>query len=134
MNIKDTSLIGARVEKWDSYAEKLEKLDESVKALKDKIIEVHKDLTQLARQERREQQQEKQGKPSVVNSIKVDLGAEYNCYLTNIFVIYQARKGSPTEPVFFADAEGDSQLLEWHEFYDFYREYAFTVIEDRAGN
>ena len=133
MKIKDYLVQGPRSEKWDDTAEKLVKLDAAVNALKDKIIEVQKGLNQEARRERQEQQKE-QGKPSVVNSIKVDLGAEYNCYLTNIFVIYQARKGSPTEPVFFADAEGDSQLLEWREFYDFYREYAFTVIEEHARN
>jgi uncharacterized protein (UPF0371 family) len=137
MNIKDTSLIGPSVDKWNATYDKVAELDiatEDIIAKQLDLIEEVKILNQKLEALLFKQQQAKQTKsqPSVVNSINVDLGAEYNCYLTNIFVVYSSKGGSPTEPVFFKDANNEQVLLEWHEFSEFYTEFVYTVLESQS--
>lgn len=137
MHIKDTSIIGDSVDKWNATSEKVAELDisnEDIIAKQLDLIEEVKILNQKLEVLLVKQQQAKltKSQPSVVNSINVDLGTEYNCYLTNIFIVYAAAASSPTEPVFFQDALGAQELLEWSDFSEFYREYVFTILENQA--
>lgn len=137
MHIKDTSLIGDSVDKWNATSEKVNELDisnEDIIAKQLDLIEEVKILNQKLEVLLVKQQQAKltKSQPSVVNTIPVDLGAEYNCYLTNIFVVYSCKGVYPTEPVFFKDANDEQVLLEWREFSEFYTEYVFTILENQA--
>jgi hypothetical protein len=138
MHIKDTSLIGPSVDKWNATVDRVDSLEytnEDIIAKQLDLIEEVRILNQKIEVLLVKQQQAKQTKlqPSVVNSINVDLGTDYNTYLTNIFIIYHTAAGSPTEPVFFQDSKGEQQLLEWGDFWQLYREYVFTVLESHAN-
>jgi len=138
MYIKDTSLVGEFVDRWNATTEKVEEMDVIVQDIIAKsadLIEEIRILNQKIEVLLVKQQQAKQTKlqPSVVNTINVDLGTDYNCYLTNIFIVYAAAASSPTEPVFFQDSKGEQQLLEWADFSELYREYVFTVLESHAN-
>jgi hypothetical protein len=138
MHIKDTSLVGDFVNRWNATTERMKEMDiivADIIAKSDDMIEEVKILHQKMEALLVKQQQAKQTKlqPSVVNSINVDLGTDYNTYLTNIFIVYAAAASSPTEPVFFQDSKGEQQLLEWADFSELYREYVFTVLESHAN-
>jgi len=136
MHIKDTSLIGEFVDSWNATTLRVKEMDDIISdiiAKSDDMIQEVRILHQKLDAIIIRQQQAKQieARPSVVNAIKVDLGTDYNTYLTNIFIVYSASGSTPTEPVFFKDAEGVQQLLEWGDFSEFYREYCFTILEAR---
>lgn len=138
MHIKDTSIIGPSVDKWNLTSDRVDSLEytnEDIIAKQLDLIDEVKILNQKLEVLLVKQQQAKltKSQPSVVNSINVDLGTDYNCYLTNIFIVYAAAASSPTEPVFFQDALGAQELLEWSDFSEFYREYVFTILENQAN-
>lgn len=133
-NIKDYLLRGAFVDKWNCTSVRVKELDNIIEDQMFKLNDLCKELKVI--RERIEtlfikldQTKKNIEKPSVVNSIAVDLGVEYNCYLTNLFTVYQETNVDPTEPIFFKDSNGEQVLLEWHEFVDFFKEYCFTIFE-----